>query len=257
MASDNEYIDKMKTLLNAQVYELIDTETGARYIGWTRKDLESTRRNQHFAEARTGREDRALHAHLQQVEDEGREDDIEIRPLDFPSERRATEVIGLDNLLNGQPGNKKPPGGRYDWSRDELEVIEEHGLDIATRILREEYGRDASNLKNQVRDTRAQLGHDLSGRNRRKLTDEQVQEIWIRYHLDEGATHESVADEVDFDIHRSTVGRILNEESYADVSKPSKAAIEAAEVYVKAEAAYHACARTDASYAMKRMGADA
>lgn len=230
----------MKTLLNAQVYELVDTRTGARYIGWTRKDLESTRKPQHFSEARSGRHaTRDLHLHLRKVIDEGREDDIEIRPLDFSSEHRAIEVIGLDNLLNGMSGQKGPPDGGYDWLPDELEVIEQHGQDEATRILREEYGRDASNLKNMVRDTRAQLGHDLRGRHHRKFSDEQVLEIWITYHLDEDTSQEDVVDEVDFDVHRSTVGRILNEDTYADVSKPSKAAIEAAEAYVDAEAAYH------------------
>lgn len=235
--TNDEYTEIMTAINEVVVYELIDTRTGKRYIGQTRKDLEKTRRPQHFAEARADRAGRALHVHLQNVMDEGREDDIEIRPTDFSSEWRATQHYGVDNLLNGMPGEKGDPDGMYDWLPDELPVILEHGQDTATKILREEHDRGGPNLKNKVRDTRAQL--DLEAKSGGCLTDEQVLEIWIRYHLDENASYTSVAEKMNaddeaLDISSDVVARIIREETYTHIDLPSPAAIRAADAYNEA-----------------------
>jgi len=240
------------------IYELVDTRTGDRYIGQTRKDLETTRLAQHWEDAKRGNTE--LHQHLQQVAEEERKDDIEIRPLEgFESENAATHHFGLANLLNGMQGQKSPPGGRYTWLPEELNVIEEHGTDAAADILREEHDREETSLRSHIRDTRAQLAVDPAHPG--PLSEDDVLTVWVAYYLDESQSYSEVADRVeeaeDLDVSVDQVGRIVREDLYTDVDKPSKAAIEAAEAYVDAEAAFHACARTDASYAVQKVGADA
>jgi len=230
--TNEEYIEKMTLVNEVTVYELVDTESGKRYIGQTRKDLQSTRKPQHFAEARTGRCGvRDLHVHLRKVIEEGREDAIEIRPINFPSEHRAIEVIGMDNLLNAHPGCKGDPDGMYTWLPEELKVIEEHAQDEATRILREEHDRDSTNLKNKVRDTRAQL----CLADNRALSDDEALEAYVLYHASD-LSLKDVAKR--FETHASTIGQIVRGETYTDIDFPSKAAIEAADAYNRAEAAF-------------------
>jgi len=209
--------DRIRKIHRAVVYELVDQKSGKRYIGQTRKHLQ-TRRNQHLAEARSYRSSRPIHEFLRTVIKEGREDDVEIHPLPFDSEAAAIEEQGLNSpsLLNRRIGKRQPPNLAHRWTPDQVDVLEDHTVAEAVDIL----GLN----RNIVLDAARQINANR-GRSGRMLSPDQVLEMWTRYHLHDDLTYSDLAGE--YGVSLTTVGQIIRRETYTDVDVPSKAAIEA------------------------------
>lgn len=202
--------DRITRIEEEQVYGLHHNGNLV-YIGATTLPLKR-RRNLHFCAARCGQE-LDIAEYLRSVDD--LRDEIEIEELPYDTEAEAVEVLGDENVLTDPDSAVGATYTGYDWTPEELEVLKELGPEHASDEL------DAS--PTECRNAALKLG--WVDEKSSHLSDRQVVAIWVRYHLFEEATHESVAEH--FATNSTTVGRILREEYYADVDKPEPSAIKA------------------------------
>jgi len=170
--------DRIRQIHRAVVYELVDQKSGKRYIGQTRKHLQ-TRRNQHLAEARSYRSSRPIHEFLRTVIDEGREEDVEIHPL--PHDTEAADILGLGRnvVLDAarQIGATRGRGGRMlspdqvieMWTRYHLhdaltysDLAGEYGVSLTTvgQIIRRETYTDVDVPSKAAIEAHAALSDD-------------------------------------------------------------------------------------------------
>lgn len=267
----DEALDILTTTLIYGIYHegasdghpLVDTDLI--YIGGTRDPI-SRRMDYHRNQARQGAS-APIHTYIREEVDDPIED-LDHEELPYDSEQAAINALG-DVTLNVQCAT---PGNYYDWTRDKVETlintIEEENLAAAqraldanpnqvrnaalrlglieprgyTRVDWEKWDHKLGTMPDAALAEKIGCSHAAVYQRRQKkdveahdarLTDRQVQEAWIRYHLDD-ATFEAVADEVD-DASPDQVRRIIRRETYADLTLPSKAAIHAADAYNEAE----------------------
>ncbi len=254
------------------------------YVGATRDPL-SRRLDYHRSKARSGGS-APIHTYIRE-EVAAPVDTLSIEKLPYDDEQTAIDALG-DGTLNVQGAID---GHHYEWTRPEVELlittIEEKNLRAAQKRLsaNETQVRNAA-LRLDLIDPRdytrvdwdewdeklgtmpdRELAEEIGcskpnvARRRRELgirpaktslTDEEVLEIWIRYHLDDDATYPSVAktmEEVHSGIHSlsdQTVGAIIRRDTHTDLTLPSPAAIAAANAYIEARARFREAESQDA-----------
>lgn len=263
MASQTED-PRIDEITSTTTYVLLYRGTEPLYVGSTARPL-SRRLSEHKKEAE--RRDTKLYNALEQLD----LDDVTIHPLPLLSEKEALEHLSEVTLNAYETPEAEYEGP--DWTPEMVDVLEDADTDqeasdrldlpyhacydarrklgvgtensgytvvdwdewddqlgtMTDTELAEKIGCTGANVTRR----RNELGIEPFGdRGGRRLGPETVRAIWTRYHAFEEASYASVADH--FDVLRSTVGKIIREDTYADIDKPSKVAIEAKKAYAQA-----------------------
>lgn len=176
--------ERAERIKRAQIYGLFDGPVLI-YVGITRLPL-SRRLSFHKNDVRQGK-DTPLHTYLRRVQEEGREKDITIRPLDsYDTEREAIEAH-QDGILNTKQGLETPPPWTgYDWREDEAAQI---GT-APDQVVADRLGIDWR----RVRDAREKLG--IAKDHRCRLDAKTVYALRVRAQTDPDYTHTAAAREL-------------------------------------------------------------
>lgn len=257
MGTDN----RIQTIESSTVYGLFHHDELI-YVGCTTLALKR-RLCFHRSDASKGN-DAPVYGYIRKHVDAPRED-LEIRALDYNSEAAALQDLG-HKTLNVQAGSGAKYEG-YDWSSEEIDVLEEESLNEASKRLGASFNQcrraamklgltdgdgaytrvDWSvwdELLGTMSDPKLaeKIGCSVANVNERRrakgipshqsqngLTGDEVRAIWTRYHAVEGATYASVAE--CFGVSEATVGTIIREDSHTDVERPPRVTIEVAKRY--------------------------
>lgn len=250
--TDDPRIQKIKS---STVYGLYHFDT-LLYVGETPRPL-SVRHIEHVSRARRG-DSAPIYEYVREHVEEPRED-IKIRELSYDSEQVALDTLG-DAILNVQSAEDVTYDG-HPWTPLEVDRMEEilkeggHLTDVATDLgIKYKQVRHAAiklGTHDEDRDyTHVDWGkwdeklgtmtdkeladrigcsrwtvkgrrHDLGIEPCRpkRLSGREVREVWQKYALFDDLKYSDLADE--YRVGRSTVGKIIREDTHADVDKPS------------------------------------
>jgi hypothetical protein len=249
--------DRIRTIKRSTVYGLF-LDSGIIYVGQTRQPL-SRRLDAHRKNARRGNS-APLYEHLRDKDVDL--SDLSIQSVPFTSEKAAIRVYGLDRLLNELAGSDQQPWTGHDWTPEEVDALEDAASisDAARRTgaswsscrdamlklgLIEPASRDRvdwSKWKNQlgtVTDSEladripTDITSDAVAKRRRELgiepcpdvggtetlTDDEAEEALHAY-AKETITYAELADR--YDVHRTTIGRLVRGETYTNVDRPAE-----------------------------------
>ncbi|MCS4087284.1 hypothetical protein GGQ10_002110 [Salinibacter ruber] len=262
MASQTED-PRIDEITSTTTYVLLYRGTEPLYVGSTARPLKR-RLSEHKKEAT--RRNTPLYNALEELD----LDEMTIHPIPLLSEKEALEHLSEVTLNAYETPGAEYEGP--DWSSDMVDVLEDADTDqeAADRLdlpyhvcydARRKLGVAEENSGYTVVDwsewddqlgtmtdnelakkigctganvtrRRNELGIEpFADRGGRRLDGDTVRAIWVRYWAYEEASYSSVAER--FDVLRSTVGKIIRGDTYADIEKPSKVAIEAKKAYAQ------------------------
>lgn len=241
---------RIDTIKEATVYGLFHDGLLI-YIGATTQPLKR-RMSNHKANARKGRTPRVyryIRCHITDLDKE-----LSVRELGYETEQDALNELA-HSTLNTEANAAKTSYSGYDWSSEELDVLEEAGsmneasklLDVSFNTCRraaiklgiadqqghtevdwdrwddflgtmpdaELAGRIGCTVTN-VQRRRWKLGIDAYGCSGRKLTQEEARKVYLLYKTTD-VTHAELADA--HDVSRSVIGKIVRGDSFPDLDR--------------------------------------